>query len=47
MHGGYLSIESEVKVGTTVSIYLPLPHETPAPLVQSQPPAHSDEDAET
>jgi two-component system cell cycle sensor histidine kinase PleC len=46
MHGGYLSIESEIKVGTTVSIYLPLPSEAPAPTAQSQPPAHSDEDAE-
>ncbi|MBI1360903.1 MAG: histidine kinase, partial [Alphaproteobacteria bacterium] len=29
MHGGYLSIESSVGVGTTVSIYLPIPAEAP------------------
>jgi two-component system cell cycle sensor histidine kinase PleC len=44
MHGGYLSIESELKVGTTVSIYLPLPSETPAS-AQPQPQTYRDEDA--
>jgi two-component system cell cycle sensor histidine kinase PleC len=44
MHGGYLSIESELKVGTTVSIYLPLPSEAPAS-AQPQPQTYRDEDA--
>jgi two-component system cell cycle sensor histidine kinase PleC len=47
MHGGYLSIESEAKVGTTVSIYLPIPTEPPAATASSETPAYRDEDAET
>jgi two-component system cell cycle sensor histidine kinase PleC len=46
MHGGYLSIESEIKVGTTVSIYLPIPREAPAASASSQMAATHDEDAE-
>ncbi|MEP7209219.1 MAG: HAMP domain-containing sensor histidine kinase [Alphaproteobacteria bacterium] len=48
MHGGYLSIESQVKVGTTVSIYLPAPGETTGTIAtaHSQPPVLRDEDAD-
>ena len=53
MHGGYLSIESEVKVGTTVSIYLPVPSEGARATRSSEPAAQPvevakpDEDAKT
>ena len=45
MHGGYLSIESEVKNGTTVSIYLPVPNEGQTLSKASEPSASRDEDA--
>ena len=37
MHGGYLTIESKLGVGTTVSIYLPTAKATAQPNGKSDP----------